>query len=152
MRLERAINIADLRTLAKRRLPRMVFDYIDGGADDEITLEGNVARLREYQIYWKTLVDVSKIDMSTRIMGVDAKLPFFISPTAASRLFHPRDGEHAVARAAREAGAIYSISTLGSVSIEDIAETYPGPKWFQVYVWRDQDLVGGILDRVREAG
>lgn len=147
-----AINIDDLRKAAKKRLPKMVFDYIDGGADDEVTLAENVSRFKDYKLLWDALVDVSSVDLSASVMGVETKLPFVISPTAASRLFHPREGERAVARAAAAAGMIYSISTMGSVSIEEIGEIYPGPKWFQVYVWKDRDLVVNILDRVRRAG
>ncbi|MCI4645956.1 MAG: alpha-hydroxy-acid oxidizing protein [Hyphomonadaceae bacterium] len=152
MSLKRALNIADLRDLARQRLPRMVFDYIDGGAEDEITLNANRARLSQYRLRWNALVDVSTVDLSTSLMGTKTSLPFLISPTAASRLFHPREGERAVARAAQKAGMIYSISTIGSVSIEEIAKLSDGPKWFQVYVWRDKSLVEGILDRVRGAG
>lgn len=152
MSLKRALNIDDLRELARRRLPRMVFDYIDGGADDEITLRANSARLSDYRLRWNALVDVSRVDTSTTLMGSPTKLPFVISPTASSRLFHPKEGERAVARAARKAGMIYSISTLGSVSIEEISDIADGPKWFQVYVWKDKSLVEDILDRVRKAG
>ncbi len=151
MSLTRALNIHDLRQLAKRRLPRMVFDYIDGGADDEIALATNSARFADYQLVWDALVDISEIDMSTEIMGVKTRLPFLISPTAASRLFHPRYGERAVARAAKAAGMVYSVSTLGSVSIEEIAEICPGPKLFQVYVWKDRALVDSIIRRVQKA-
>jgi L-lactate dehydrogenase (cytochrome) len=152
MRIDQALNIEDLRRLAKQRLPRMVFDYIDGGADDEITLHNNTARLRAHGLHFKALVDVSKIDLSARIMGSDSSLPFFISPTAASRLFHPREGERAVARAAQAAGTIYSLSTLGSVSIEEVAALCPGPKWFQVYAWRDRSVVEAVLKRAATAG
>lgn len=152
MNLKSALNISDLRTLAKRRLPRMVFDYIDGGADDEVTLRENLSRFAAYKLSGDVLVDVSSVDLSCRIMGAESDLPFLIAPTAASRLFHPKAGERAVARAAAEAGMIYSISTLGSVPIEDISEICSGPKWFQVYVWRDRELVKSVLDRVRAAG
>lgn len=152
MRLHRAARIDDLRTLAKQRLPRMVFDYIDGGAEDEITLRRNVSAFDDVELVWRCLRDVTDIDTSTTIMGAACRLPFLISPTAATRLFHPKHGERAVARAAGRAGMIYSISTLGSVSIEDIKKETDGPKWFQVYVWKDRALTRDILDRVREAG
>lgn len=152
MRPSNALNIADLRRLARRRLPRMVFDYIDGGAEDEVTLRDNDARFSDYKLVWNALVDVSRIDLSTTLMGADTALPFLISPTAASRLFHPRGGEKAVARAAADAGMIYSISTLGSFTLEEIAALSEGPKWFQLYVWKDKALVEGVLERVRKAG
>lgn len=152
MKVSDALNISDLRKLAKRRLPRMVFDYIDGGADDEVTLKENVTRFSDYKMLHNVLVDVSKIDLKTDIFGSEMNLPFAIAPTASSRLFNPREGERGVARAAAKANMIYSISTLGSVSIEEIGEINPGPKWFQVYVWRDRELVVEILKRIRAAG
>lgn len=150
--IARARNIADLRRMARERLPRMVFDYIDGGADDEVTLARNVSRFRDIELVWEALKDVDKIDTSTTIMGAPSASPFFISPTATSRLFHPRAGELAVARAAHAAGVPYTCSTLASASVEDIAAVNPGPKWFQVYVWRDRELVEEVLARARAAG
>jgi len=150
-RLDSALNIADLRLLAKARLPRMVFDYIDGAADDEVTLRRSVQRFQDYELSWDALVDIASVDTSRSVMGVPMRLPFFISPTAASRLFHI-SGEPAVARAAHAAGVAYSISTLGSTSIEEIAKVTPGPKFFQIYVWKDRGLVRETLERVRAAG
>lgn len=150
--IARARNIADLRRMARERLPRMVFDYIDGGADDEVTLARNVSRFRDIELVWEALKDVDKIDTSTTIMGAPSASPFFISPTATSRLFHPRAGELAVARAAHAAGVPYACSTLASASVEDIAAVNPGPKWFQVYVWRDRELVKEVLARAKAAG
>lgn len=150
--IARARNIADLRRMARERLPRMVFDYIDGGADDEVTLARNVSRFRDIELIWEALKDVDKIDTSTTIMGAPSASPFFISPTATSRLFHPRAGELAVARAAHAAGVPYACSTLASASVEDIAAVNPGPKWFQVYVWRDRELVKEVLARAKAAG
>jgi L-lactate dehydrogenase (cytochrome) len=150
--LSRARNIADLRRMARARLPRMVFDYIDGGADDEVTLARNVSRFRDIELVWDVLADVSAIDTRTTIMGAASAAPFFISPTAMSRLFHPRGGEVAVARAAHAAGVPYTCSTLASTSVEDIAAACPGPKWFQVYVWKDRGLVKEMLARAKSAG
>ena len=152
MSVERARNIADLRRLARKRLPRMVFDYIDGGADDEVTLKRNVERFRDIELTWDALVDVEDIDTSTTIMGAPMRLPFFISPTASSRLFHPRDGECGVARAAQKAGIVYACSTLASTAVEDIAAAHQGPRWLQVYVWRDRKLVEELLLRAKAAG
>lgn len=152
MSLSRARNIADLRALARARLPLMVFDYIDGGADDERTLAANESRLRALELSWDALVDVSAIDTSTTILGAPSRLPFLISPTATSRLFHPRAGELAVARAAEAAGIIYACSTLASTSMEDIAAAHRGPRWFQLYVWKDRALVREALARAKAAG
>jgi L-lactate dehydrogenase (cytochrome) len=146
------LTIDDLRELARRRLPRMVFDYIDGGADDEITLKRNEARFKDIELTWDTLVDVEKIDTSASLMGADMRLPFFISPTASSRLFHPRGGECAVARAAQAAGIAYACSTIASTTLEDIAKAHTGPRWFQVYVWRDRAIVEELLARAKAAG
>jgi L-lactate dehydrogenase (cytochrome) len=151
MGVEQAINIADLRALARARLPRMVFDYIDGGADDEAALRANEARLREVTLVPDALVDVSQVRTGATILGQASRLPFFISPTAASRLFHT-GGELAVARAAQAAGIPYSLSTIGSATIEAVAAACPGPKNFQVYVWKDRGLVAETLARARVAG
>lgn len=130
----------------------MVFDYIDGGADDEVTLTRNVARFRDLELSWNALRDISDIDTRTTILGAASSSPFFISPTATSRLFHPRAGELAVARAAHTAGIPYACSTLASTTVEDIAAENPGPKWFQVYVWKDRGLLSEMLTRARAAG
>lgn len=148
----RARNIADLRRMARVRLPRMVFDYIDGGADDEVSLARSVSRFRDIELVWDALADVSSIDTTTTIMGAASASPFFISPTATSRLFHPRAGELAVARAAQAAGIPYACSTLASTTVENIAAVNSGPKWFQVYVWKDRGLVKEMLARARAAG
>ena len=148
-----AINIDDLRTLAKARLPRMVFDYIDGGAEDEITLRRQVDRYADYELQWNSLVDISKIDTTTTVFGKPSPLPFFISPTAASRLFHPKEGELAVARAAQKAGIAYSASTLASQKLEDISAAAPDvPKIIQIYVWKDRGIVKELLARAKAAG
>ncbi len=150
--LSSAHNISDLRELARKRLPRMVFDYIDGGADDEVTLRDNPGRFADYKLNFKTLVDISEIDMRTSVMGAESTAPIVVTPTAAQRLFHPKGGESAVARAAKKAGLIYCLSTLGSTTIERVAELTDGPKWFQVYVWKDRAIVEKALERARAAG
>lgn len=151
-RIENAHNIAALRQEARRRLPRMVFDYIDGGADDEFTLGANNRRYADYELLFKSLVDISQIDTATTVMGDAAAAPIIVTPTAVQRLFHPREGEAAVARAAKKAGLIHCLSTLASTTIEDIARFNDGPKWFQVYVWKDRALVEQALERARAAG
>ncbi|KCZ51512.1 hypothetical protein HY2_10915 [Hyphomonas pacifica] len=142
-----------MRAAAKRRLPRMVFDYIDGGSEDEYTLRGSVERFADYGWQWNSLVDSSQIDTSCTVFGQTVAQPFFISPTAASRLFHPRKGELAVAAAAQKAGIAYSVSTLGSQTLEDIAGVAPDvPKFIQLYVWKDRGIVRDFMARAKEAG
>lgn len=150
--LARARNIADLRLLARARLPKMVFDYIDGGADDEVSLARSVSRFRDIELVWDALVDTAEIDASTSIMGAKMRLPFFISPTATSRLFNPRAGELAVARAASKAGIVYACSTMASTTLEDISAAIDTPRWFQVYVWNDRGIVAETLARAKAAG
>lgn len=149
--LARARNISDLRLLARRRLPKMVFDYIDGGAENEITLANNTSRLEAYSLMWSALVDVEHLHTGTTILGAPSPLPFFISPSATSRLFHTK-GERAVAAAADAAGIPYSLSTLASTTLEDVARTCAGTKFFQIYMWRDRNLVQEVMERARAAG
>ncbi|WP_323762246.1 alpha-hydroxy acid oxidase [Maricaulis sp.] len=150
--IDQAHNIEALRHLARKRLPRMVFDYIDGGADDEITLGRNDRRYADYELNFRSLVDVSRIELETTVMGAPCRAPIIVSPTAAQRLFNPRAGEAAVARAAKAKGLVYCLSTLASTTIEDIAQHTDGPKWFQVYVWKDRALVEQAMERARTAG
>lgn len=151
MRVADALNIADLRRLAQRRLPRMVSDYIDGGSEDEMTLAANVDRLRARRLVPDVLVDIATIDTRRSVLGANLQLPFFIAPTAASRLFHV-SGERAVARASDAAGIAYALSTIGSTTIEDVAKVCPGPKFLQIYVWKDRGLVREVLARAKSAG
>jgi L-lactate dehydrogenase (cytochrome) len=150
-RLQRCLNIADLRLAARRRAHRMVFDYIDGGADDEVTLARNSAAFADYELLFRVLAGVDAVDTSTTVLGTPVKLPFFCAPSAGNRLFHTQ-GERAVARAAAALGTIYCLSTLSSVSIEEIGALTQGAKWFQLYVWKDRALVREMLARARRAG
>jgi L-lactate dehydrogenase (cytochrome) len=150
--ISRAFNIADLRRLARRRVPRMVFDYIDGGADDEVTLRGNVDRFRDYQLTFNALQDISQISTATTILGTPTALPIVFCPTATQRLFHPQAGETAVARVAASAGIIYSLSTLATTDIETVGAATTGPKWLQLYIWKDRGLVREMITRAKAAG
>lgn len=151
MKAARCHNIAELRTLASRKLPKPVFHYIDGGADDELTLRRNTAAFDEYELLPSQLSDVSSIDCASTLFGQAIEWPLIISPTGGSKLFH-RDGEPAVARAARKFGMIYSLSTLATTSIEDAAMATDGPKMFQLYIFRDRGLTEEHIERCREAG
>ncbi len=149
--LSRAANIEDLRVLARRRLPRGIFDYIDGGAEDEITMARNSSAFQNYSFSPRVLRDVSQVDTSTTFLGHALKAPLLFSPTGFTRIAHS-DGERAVARVASRHGLPYCLSTLSTRSIEDIARISHGPKWFQVYVWKDRELVKDMLNRAHSHG
>lgn len=150
MSLERCFNIGDLRKKAKRRLPKPVFHYLDGGADDEVTLRRNTDAFEDYELNPNYLTDTTNIDLSTEALGVKIDMPLFLSPTGMSKLFH-HTGEPAVARAARKFGTLYSLSTLGTTSIEDVAKATDGPKMFQIYVYKDRGLTKEFVERCRAA-
>ena len=150
MSLQRCYNIADLRQLARRRLPAPMFHYIDGGADDERSLARNTSAFDDYEFLPRVLQDIAQIDLSTSILGSRIDLPFFLAPTGMSRLFH-RDKELGVARAAGAYRTLYSLSTMGTTSIEDIAALGAGPCMFQVYIFRDRGLTRELVERCRAA-
>ena len=150
-RLARAACVEDLRRIARKRLPGGVFDYIDGGAEDEMALDRNTRAFRELRYRPRVLRDVDRIDTSTVILGEPAPMPLILAPTGFTRIAHP-DGELAVARAAARAGLPYALSTLGTRSTEEISAVSTGRKWFQVYVWRDRGLVTEMIDRAAASG
>jgi L-lactate dehydrogenase (cytochrome) len=150
-RLRRAANIDDLRRQARRRLPRGVFDYIDGGAEDEVTLDRNVEAFRRLEFRPRVLRDVGQVDPSTTLLGRHLPFPLVLAPTGFTRIAAP-EGELAVARAAARAHLPYTLSTMATRSIEEVADCSEGPKWFQVYVWRDRGLVRELLARAAAAG
>ena len=150
-RLASVACVDDLRRLARRRLPGGVFDYIDGAAEDERTLARNSSLFEELQFDPRVLVDVSEIDTRATVLGRELPLPLILSPTGFTRMADPA-GELAVARAASRAGLPYTLSTLSTRSIEEVAEVSDGPKWFQVYVWKDRGLVEEMLQRAQAAG
>lgn len=150
-RLARAADIGDLRRLAHRRLPGGVFDYIDGGAEDEWSLRNNRAAFTRWEFAPRVLTDVGTLDTRTTILGRPVAFPLVLAPTGFSRIADPQ-GELAVARAADRAGLPYTLSTLATRSIEEVAAVSAGDLWFQVYVWRDRGLVADMLDRARGAG
>lgn len=149
--LDRAANIDDLRTMAKRRLPGGVFDYIDGGADDEVTLKNNTERFDQYEFRPRILRDMANVDTSTQLLGQAIPFPLVMAPTGFSRIATP-GGELDTSRAAAKMGIPYSLSSLSTRSIEEVAEVCHGPKWFQVYVWKDRGLVREMIDRSDAAG
>jgi L-lactate dehydrogenase (cytochrome) len=150
-RLRVAINVDDLRRLARRRLPRGVFDYIDGGSDDERSVANNRAAFGRIEFRPNVLRDVSHIDVATTLLGKPISMPLVLAPTGYTRLTHSQ-GELAVARAAERAGIPYSLSTMSTRSIEEVAAVSRGPKWFQVYTWKDRGLVRELVERAAAAG
>ena len=150
MRVADCHNIDDFREMARRRLPWPVFDYIDGAADDELTKARNTAAYADVDLVPDVLAGVADIDTSCTIMGRTSALPLMLSPTALQRVFHWQ-GERAVARAAEKFGVWFGISSLATVSIEDIAALTGGPKLFQLYVHKDQGLNRSMIERCRAA-
>ena len=151
MQLEDCFNIDALRTLARRRLPHQIFDFLEGGAEDEVTTRQNRAAFDDIPLSTRTLVDVSGIDTRTRLLGREIDWPVIVAPTGASQLFH-YSAEPSVARAAAAAGTWYTLSTMSNTSLEDVAAAAVGPKMLQVYVFRDRDRVRSLIERSRAAG
>jgi L-lactate dehydrogenase (cytochrome) len=148
--LKRCHNITDLRRAARIRMPSPMFHYMDGGAEDEVNLRRSCSAFDDYELLPRNLNDISEIDPSTTILGQPVDIPVFCSPTGMSRLFH-HNGELAVSRAAARANTIYTLSTMGTYSIEDVAEVCDGPKWFQIYVFKDRTLVSEFIERCKAA-
>ena len=149
--VSRAYSIEDLRRLARERLPRAVFDFFDGGAEDEITLRANREAYERVCLAPKVLNDVSDIETTATILGVPSRLPIVIAPTGAVG-FGWRGGDLAIARAAAQAGIPYTLSTTATASIEDIANEAPGRLWFQAYVLRKREFTFSLIERARQAG
>jgi L-lactate dehydrogenase (cytochrome) len=149
-RLDKVFNIEDLRKIARRKLPKPLFNYIDGGADDETNVLGNAQAFDSARLVPEYLVDVAKIDTTTKVLGREISMPLFLAPTGMTRLFH-HDGETAVAQAAAAAGTYYCLSTVGSTRIEDVAAACSGPKCFQIYVMKDRSLTREFIQRCKAA-
>lgn len=141
----------DFRRIARRKLPSPVFHYLDGGADDEWTLGRNTSAFDDYELLPAQLSDVSNIDLKTTLFGESIDWPVMIAPTGASKLFHAA-GEPAVIRAAEKFGMIYSLSTLGTASIEDVGAIGSCPKMYQVYVFKDRGVTEGFVERCKASG
>ncbi|MBA2936634.1 alpha-hydroxy-acid oxidizing protein [Sphingomonas sp. CGMCC 1.13654] len=150
MRLSDCHNVEDFRKLAKARLPYPIFHYIDGAADDELTKDRNTAAFADCDLVPSVLAGVETIDMRITLMGREIAMPLFLSPTALQRLFHWQ-GERAVAAVAEKFGTWFGISTIGTVSIEEIGRTISSPKLFQLYVHKDTGLNRSMIERCKEA-
>ena len=150
MNLGQCHNFSDFRTLAKKRLPGPIFHYIDGAADDEVTYKRNSQSFNDVDLVPNVLAGVEEVDMSTEIMGQELSMPFYCAPTALQRLFH-HEGERAVAKAASSAGTMFGVSSLATVTVEDIAKISSGPKMFQFYFHKDRGLNDALLERAKAA-
>jgi L-lactate dehydrogenase (cytochrome) len=151
MRLSDCYNFHDFRTLAKRRLPGPIFNYIDGAADDEVTYRRNTESFEQCDLIPSVLRGVKDIDTSVTVMGQKLALPFYCSPTALQRLFH-HQGERAVAAAAAKYGTMFGVSSLGTVSLEELRRSHSGPQVYQFYFHRDRGLNRAMMQRAKDAG
>ncbi len=150
MNLSDCHNFEDYRKLAKKRLPSPIFHYIDGGADDEITLKRNTNAFEKCDLIPNVLSGVDKPDLSTTIFGRKIDMPIFLSPTAMQRLYDP-EGDKASARAAEKFGTMYGMSTMATTSIEEISNVSSGPKLFQLYIHKDKSLTDDLIERCKRA-
>jgi L-lactate dehydrogenase (cytochrome)/glycolate oxidase len=151
-RLSRALTIYDLRDIAKRRTPQAPFDYTDGGADSESSLTRARSTFERVEFQPRILRDVSVVDTSVKMLGQTMSMPIGIAPTGFTRMMQT-EGEYAGATAARDAGIPYTLSTMGTRSIEDVAKIAPdGRNWFQLYMWKDRDRSMALVDRAKAAG
>ncbi len=151
MGLARVVNVADLRLLAKRRLPRVVFDYIDGGADGEVTLRENCRAFEAIEFHPRNAVECSAPGLRTTVLGTEISVPFLLAPVGSSRLFYPR-GECVAAREAGIAGTGYIQSTLSGCRLEDVKASTTGPAWYQLYLVGGRDVATAAIERARSAG
>tara|TARA_B100002019_G_scaffold65939_1_gene56609 strand:- start:1705 stop:2862 length:1158 start_codon:yes stop_codon:yes gene_type:complete len=143
-------NFDDFRILAKKKLPAPIFHYIDGGSDDEITLKRNTSSFNECDLVPNILTSVGEPDLSTSVFGRKIDMPIFLSPTAMQSLYTP-EGDKASARAAEKFGTMYSMSTMASFSIEEVANVSSGPKLFQLYIHKDKSITDDLIDRCKRA-
>jgi L-lactate dehydrogenase (cytochrome) len=144
-------NIDELRSLAARKVPKLLFDFIDGGAEDEVTLRRSSAGFEQYQLVPHNFVDVSEIDISTEVMGRKIAAPLIVSPTGLPKLFH-HTGEESLVPAAGLHDIPYTLSSASSTSIEGVGNLSSGPKWFQIYVWKDRAIVRDFIERCKLSG
>ena len=151
MALRHCHNFHDFRLLAKRRLPGPIFNYIDGGADDEVTYRKNSSAFDRCDLLPSVLTGVSDVDMSVTVMGQKLDMPVYCSPTALQRLFH-HHGERAVAAAAEKYGTMFGVSSLGTVSLEELRQKHKNPQVYQFYFHKDRGLNAAMMQRAKEAG
>ena len=151
MNLKDCHNVEDFRKLAKKKLPSPIFHYIDGGADDEVTLKRNTDSFNKCDLIPNVLTGASNIDLSTTVLGQKIDFPLFLSATAMHRLYY-HEGEKATARAAEKMGTMFGISTMSTTSIEEIGKLTKGPKLFQLYIHKDKGLTDNLIERCKKSG
>jgi len=151
MNLKDCHNVEDFRKLAKKKLPSPIFHYIDGGADDEVTLKRNTESFNKCDLIPNVLTGASNIDLSTTVLGQKIDFPLFLSATAMHRLYH-YEGERATAKAAEKMGTMFGISTMSTTSIEEIGQLTNGPKLFQLYIHKDKGLTNNLIERCKKSG
>lgn len=151
MRLTECHNFKDFRELARRRVPGAIFDYIDGGADDEVSKRRNAAAIEACDLVPNILRGVGQVDLSVTVMGQKLGLPVYLSPTALQRVFHP-DGERATGAAAAKFGTMFGVSSLGTVSLTEMRRAHKTPQCYQFYFHRDRGLNRAMMQSAREAG
>src|SRR5918911_3683664 len=151
MQLRDCRNFHDFRELARRRLPGPIFNYIDGAADDEVTYRRNTRSFDECDLVPNVLRGVSAVDLSVTVLGQRLAMPVYCSPTALQRLFHYQ-GERAVAAAAARYGTMFGVSSLGTVSVEELRKAHDTPQVYQFYYHRDRGLNRAMMQRAKEAG
>ena len=151
MNLKDCHNVEDFRKLAKKKLPSPIFHYIDGGADDEITLKRNTDSFNNCDLIPNVLTGASDIDLSTTVLGQKISFPLFLSATAMHRLYH-HEGERATAKAAEKADTMFGISTMSTTSIEEIGSLTNSPKLFQLYIHKDKGLTDDLIERCKKSG
>ncbi|HMQ68954.1 MAG TPA: alpha-hydroxy acid oxidase [Ignavibacteria bacterium] len=145
------INIYDFEIIARDKLTQMAYDYYRSGSHDEITLSENIEAFKRIFLKYRVLIDVSKRDLSTEVLGQKISMPLIIAPTAFHKMAHP-DGEVATAKAAGAAGTIMILSTLSNSDVEDVVKATPGPVWFQLYVYKDRAVTKELVERITKAG
>jgi L-lactate dehydrogenase (cytochrome) len=151
MNTSQFVNVEDLRRAARRRLPRSVFDYIDGGADAEVTLRENCRAFEDVGLRPRCAVETPPTDLRTTVLGTPIALPVIFAPVGSSRMFWPR-GEEVAASVAGSVGTIYSLSTLSGCRLEDVKKATPGPAWYQLYLCGGRDVASATIQRARDAG
>src|SRR6266849_1121633 len=151
LKTSRVVNIADLRQIAQQRVPKAVFDYLDGGAEGEVTLRENCRAFEAITFRPRHAVAVGECDLSTRVLGTELSFPAMLAPVGYSRLMHP-GGEIAAARAAGEAGTGYILSTISGHKLEDVKAATKGPAWHQLYLVGGREAAEGAMERARTAG